>query len=92
MSDLPSDQAIEATVLRLVEERGPDKSICPSEAARALAADWRGLLAPVRRAAVRLAAAGRIQVLRKGQPVDPESVRGVIRLRVSRVGSNRGEA
>jgi hypothetical protein len=32
-----TEQAIEATVLRLVQARGPDKSICPSEAARELA-------------------------------------------------------
>ncbi len=36
----------------------------------------------VRRAAVRLALAGRIHILRKGQPVDPTTVRGVIRLRL----------
>lgn len=83
MLDATSELAIEATVLRLVEERGPVKSICPSEAARALAADWHALMGPVRRVAVRLAQAGRIEILRKGRPVDPADVRGVIRLRLA---------
>ncbi|TPW04813.1 MAG: hypothetical protein FD124_2436 [Alphaproteobacteria bacterium] len=36
----------------------------------------------VRDAAVRLAKAGRIVILRKGKPVDPENFKGVIRLRI----------
>jgi hypothetical protein len=74
--------AIAAEILRLTAARGPDKSICPSEVARALAPDaWRPLLGAVRAEALRLAAAGRIEILRKGRPVPPEAVRGVIRLR-----------
>ena len=87
MSDATSEQVIEATLLRLVEARGPDKSICPSEAARALAPEWQALMGPVRRVAIRLATAGRIEILRKGRPVDPAAVRGVIRLRVKRGGA-----
>lgn len=81
MSDTMSDQAIEATILRLVDARGAEKSICPSEAARALAPEWHSLMGAVRRVAVRLAQSGRIEILRKGKPVDPTGVRGVIRLR-----------
>ena len=44
--------------------------------------DWRGLLSAVRRAGIRLAIAGRIDILRKGKPVDPNGVKGVIRLRI----------
>lgn len=73
---------IEAEILRQVAERGPDKSICPSEVARALEPDWRTLMTAVRRAAIRLAEAGRIDILRKGKPVTAEEVRGVIRLRL----------
>ncbi len=79
---------IAAEILRLVTERGPDKSICPSEVARALAPDdqdttWRPLMSPVRRVATAMAVAGRIDILRKGKPVDPnQEVRGVIRLRI----------
>jgi hypothetical protein len=39
-------------------------------------------MGPVRQAAIRLAQAGRIEILRKGKPVDPAGVRGVIRLRI----------
>lgn len=41
---------------------------------------WRAWMPEVRRAAGRLAAAGRIAVTQKGQPVDPEDARGPIRL------------
>jgi len=80
----PAEQAI----LDLVTARGPEKSICPTEAARALAGfpadeSWRGSLAPVRLAAARLARAGKITMLRKGRPVAPEDARGVIRLRLA---------
>ena len=80
----PDPVAVEAAILQLVDARGPDKSICPSEAARALASEWHGLLGDVRRAAVSLAKAGRIDILRKGKPIDPASVHGVIRLRLHR--------
>ncbi len=78
----PTKQEIEATILALVEACGPDKSICPSDAARALAPAWQPLLGPVRRAAIDLARAGRIHILRKGKPIDPAETRGVIRLRL----------
>jgi len=73
---------IEAAILRLAAGRGADSSVCPSEVARALDADWRPLMRRVRLEAVRLATAGRIDILRKGKPVAPDAVRGVIRLRV----------
>ncbi len=77
----PSSAEIEALILALTTARGPDRSICPSEVARALRPEWHALLTPVRRAAYRLAAAGQVEVLRKGKPVDPGEVKGVIRLR-----------
>ena len=72
---------IESTILTLTAQRGLEKSICPSEVARALRPDWQVLLPAVRHAAARLALAGRIEILRHGQPVDPASFKGVIRLR-----------
>ena len=80
-------EALEAEILRQTTERGTDKSICPSEVARALAADeetWRRLMGPIRAAAIRLARSGQVEILRKGKPVDPTAeIRGVIRLRRS---------
>ena len=74
---------IEATILALTAQRGPAKSICPSEVARVLRPDWQPLLGEVRRAACRLAAAGQIDILRKGHVVAPTGVKGVIRLRAA---------
>ena len=79
----PPTAEIEATILALTAQRGPAKSICPSEVARALRPDWQSLLTEVRRVACRLAAAGQIDILRKGQVVEPVGVKGVIRLRLA---------
>jgi len=75
-------------ILALAGARGAGASISPDEVAQALSAEtaspgaWRPLLGPVRRAAAELAAAGRIDILRKGKPIDPAEVRGVVRLRL----------
>ncbi len=78
---------LEATLLDLLRARGPEKSACPTEVARAFTTDpdpdaWRRHLSAVRRVAVRLARDGRIEILRKGKPVAPDEARGVIRLRL----------
>ena len=74
--------SIEAQILALTTARGPGKSICPSEVARAIAPDaWQSLLHSVREAAKRLSAAGLIDILRKGKPIEPAALHGVIRLR-----------
>jgi Protein of unknown function (DUF3253) len=79
--------AIREEILRLTKARGRERSVCPSEVARALAGGedgpWRPLMGPVRRAAAGLARDGRIEILRKGKAVPPEAMRGVIRLRVA---------
>ncbi len=89
------DDEIAATILRLVAERGADKTICPSEVARALDGPgspqdgWRRFMQPVRRAAVRLAEAGEVAILRKGKPVaDPGAFKGIYRLGVPRRGKD----
>jgi Protein of unknown function (DUF3253) len=69
-------------ILELLDARGPVKTICPSEVARALAgdADFRPYMEPVREAAARLADVGRIEVTQKGEPVTIADARGPIRL------------
>lgn len=78
------DADLEAAILSLVAARGPGRTICPSEAARAVGGDhpdgWGPLMAPVRKIAVRLMKQGRIVITRKGRPVDPDDFRGVYRL------------
>jgi hypothetical protein len=69
-------------ILDLLDERGAGKTICPSEAARALAADWRPLMDDVRATAFAMADRGEIEVTQKGDIVDGPSARGPIRLRL----------
>ncbi|GJD49843.1 hypothetical protein OPKNFCMD_2578 [Methylobacterium crusticola] len=85
----PGEDALAETLLRLVAERGPDKTVCPSEVARALGGPhpdgWGPLMQPVRRQAVRLMKEGRVAILRKGRVVpDPDDFRGVYRLSLPR--------
>jgi hypothetical protein len=44
---------------------------------------WHRHLSAVRRAALRLAGEGHLEILRKGKPVAPAEARGVIRLRLA---------
>ena len=85
---LASPQQLEETLMALAAARGPDKTFCPSEAARALGGPhpdgWGPLMVPVRRAAVSLAHEGRIVIYRKGKPVDPDDFKGVYRLGLPR--------
>ena len=85
------DKALEAKILALLQERGAGKTICPSEAARAVAgavdgkserAAWEPLMEPARAAARRLVAAGRIVITQGGQVVDASTAKGAIRLRL----------
>ena len=79
----PRPGRIEAEILRQTEAQGSEKSICPSEVAKALDPEWQKLSSAVRRAAIRLAEAGQIDILRKGKRVEPAGVKGVIRLRIA---------
>jgi hypothetical protein len=71
----PDDAAIAAVLMDLARQRGR-ASFCPSEAARALAADWRPLMADVRRVAAGLP----LSATQRGRPVDAATARGPIRL------------
>jgi hypothetical protein len=71
------------TILALLEQRDPGKTICPSDAARALGGDdgFRPLMDLVRAAAGELAEEGRIEVTQGGEPVELDRAKGPIRLR-----------
>jgi hypothetical protein len=43
---------------------------------------WRRYMNAVRQQATHLARQGRIEITRKGQPVDPKNFKGVVRLRL----------
>jgi hypothetical protein len=71
-----TDAAIAEVLLDLAHRRGVGSSFCPSEAARALAEDWRPLMPEVRR----VAAALPLCATQRGVAVDPVTARGPIRL------------
>ncbi len=82
-----TDAQLEAAILSLLAERGRDKTICPSEAAKLVGGvgtrhDWETLMEPARAAARRLVAAGTIVITQKGNIVDPSTAKGPIRLRL----------
>lgn len=71
---------LRAILLGLLAQRGPDKTICPSEVARACdREDWRELMSAVREIGIELAAEGQIVVRQRGQVIDPKTARGPIR-------------
>jgi hypothetical protein len=83
MSPAPDPADIERTILALLERRGEERTICPSEAARALAGDdgFRELMDDVRATAARMAERGEIEATQRGRVVDAVEARGPIRLR-----------
>jgi len=85
------DAALERAIVALLAQRDPqrtgNKTICPSEAARAVRPDdWRPLMEPARRAARRLVGKGEAEITQAGRVVDPSTAKGAIRVRRRRVG------
>lgn len=83
MAPTPGPDDARRTILDLLAARDPGKTICPSEAARALGGDdgFRPLMPLVRDAARDLVADGAIVVTQRGAVVDLDAARGPIRLR-----------
>ncbi|KUI13110.1 S-adenosylmethionine tRNA ribosyltransferase [Mycobacterium sp. GA-1285] len=78
-------QRLRETILELTRERGPAKTICPSDAARAVGGDdWRELMDDARETARDLARNGEVEITQKGQVLDPNAAwRGPIRIRAT---------
>ncbi len=81
------DQQLEDGILQLLHERGAGKTICPSEAARAVAGNaereaWEPLMELARAAARRLVARGQLVITQGGHVVDASTAKGAIRLRL----------
>lgn len=81
----PADTALEDAIRGLLDARARTATICPSEAARQVAAaegdGWRELMEPARMAARRLVASGEVEIVQAGRVVDPSTARGPIRIR-----------
>lgn len=80
---MADDAAIAKTIADLLAARDEGKTICPSDAARALAgSEFRPLMDDVRRVAFGMVDAGELIVTQKGSVVDGRTARGPIRLRL----------
>ena len=84
MPDKVKTRELEAAILGLLAERGEGKTICPSEAARAVAGEdaWEGLMEAARAAGRRLVDEGRIVITQGGRVVDGSTAKGAIRFRL----------
>ena len=93
-SDKPAPErrrTMEELITALCAAGPTGKSICPTDAAKAFAAErgeddlaWRTRLVQVRTAAVGMARRGNLVIYRKGKPADPDDFRGVYRLGLPR--------
>lgn len=70
---------IRSVILDLALARGRGRSFCPSEVARAVAEDWRGLMPEVRSVAATMP---EILATQGGMEVDALTARGPIRLQL----------
>jgi hypothetical protein len=88
----PRTDPVVETILAVLNELAPDGSASPMDVARAYAARrakpsdppdvWRRYMNAVKQQMVHLARDGQIEITRKGQPVDPNNFKGVVRLRL----------
>ncbi len=79
----PREQ-LRAAILALAIGRGADRSTCPSDAARAVADEWRPLVPQARELARELARAGAVRITQGSRVLDPdEDWHGPIRIRAN---------
>ena len=69
-------------ILALLNERGPLKTICPSELLASELKQDKIMMEHVRRSAKLLAMENKIEITQSGKAVDPASFKGPIRLRL----------
>ena len=73
---------LETALRDLLDRRAAGATVCPSEAARAVAPeDWRPLMDDARAAAQRLVDAGEAEITQGGQVVDLATAKGPVRVR-----------
>ena len=82
-----TEEKVEAITLQLLAERGPSKTICPSEVARVMAElddrpdQWRRWTEVARTVAIQMAKDRKIRIFQRSEEVDPLCLKGPIRLR-----------
>lgn len=78
---------VEAAILDLLAKVPAGKSISPEQVARTLSEErWQRELGKVRAVAIGLARQNRIVILRHNKPADPDTFRGVWRMRLPAAG------
>jgi len=78
-------QHVEETLFDLLSQVRKGESISPNQVAKAIdAINWRRELPKVRAVIIGLARQGRLEVLRKGKPIEPEGFKGIYRVRLPR--------
>jgi hypothetical protein len=86
-------ERIRECAMELLVQRGPGRSICPSEVARLVGlrthCRWQDLMRPVRTVAATLADGSVIDVIQHDAVVDIREVRGPIRLRLRSLQGDR---
>jgi hypothetical protein len=81
---------IQAHLLQKAQQRGINKSLCPSEIARDLGGEaWRSLMDSVRQAGATLIETGDLVALQRNQPVDPWQAKGAIRFKITPQGASK---
>lgn len=82
-----SDEEVRETILTLCRAAGTAGRVRPEDIAMAILPDhWQTLTSRVRLIGRQLAHEGKVVILRKGEPVDPDDFRGVYRLQVTEAG------
>lgn len=69
-------------IIELLLQRAPGKTICPSEVLPIEQKQNKELMEEVRKAARELVAQGKIEITQKGEVIDPQKIKGPIRLRL----------
>ena len=82
-----SDEEVRETILAQCREAGLEGKVRPEDVAMAILPEhWQTLTKRIRLTGRQLAHAGQIEILRKGEPVDPDDFKGVYRLRITEGG------
>ena len=77
-------QIAEETLLSLLSQLRTGESISPNDVAKAMSQEhWQRELPKVRAVITGMARQGRIELLRKGKPVDSEGIKGIYRVRLA---------
>ena len=87
-----SDDEVRDTILEMCREAGSNGAVKPEAVARTILPDfWQTLLKRIRLTSKQLAVAGKIAILRKGEPADPNDFKGLYRLQITEMGMQPDE-